>query len=68
MAKKQGKKVVYLSVRLSKSEEELLDDICAYHIRKRCDMIRYLIIIEHKRITEIQRLRGELEEELHEET
>ena len=61
--KKPAKKVVYLSVRLSKSEEELLDAIDAYHTRKRSDMVCYLIIIEHKRITEIQRLRGELDEE-----
>ncbi len=68
MAKKQGKKVVYMSVRLSKTEEELLDAICDYHIRKRSDMVRYLITIEHRRITEIQRLRGELGDELHEES
>ena len=63
MGAKETKNALHLSVRLSLEEAALLDEICEYHIRKRSDMIRYLIIIEHKRTTEIQRLRGELDVE-----
>ena len=66
MAKKKNKKSIYLSVRLSKEEEQLLDELCEYHIRYRSDLIRYLIITEHRRITEIKRLRGDLGDELNE--
>ena len=66
MGTKQTKRALYLSTRLSIEEQTMLDEICEYHLRKKSDMARYLIIIEHRRITEIKRLRGELEDEINE--